>query len=95
LKTVVVLAEAFHLIHVGCADQHPIEPVGPGVIGTLESTCKLACLVATKLRTTMPTDIEEGSHFSLAVAYDHDTFVVDLDLEELTWVCDLRNMPGK
>ena len=63
---IISLIEPRHFIHVRRADQPTIEPVGPGVIRTLNRG-RVAARVFLQARPTMPADVEESVNSSVLI----------------------------
>ena len=88
---IISLIEPRHFIHVRRADQPTIEPVGPGVIRTLNRGRVAAC-VFLQSRSSVAAHIKEAVHLSIFISNNNQRFPDNLLDEVVARIRDLTLM---
>src|SRR5687767_8880415 len=84
--------EAIDLLHMRRAQQCPIQPIGPGVIRTLDGLGKLTPLGFAHPRPAMTTDVVESMELVLLVADNDQTLSRNICEQILGWLFQLTVM---
>src|SRR5258707_14285642 len=86
------LIKTLHLVHVRGTDQSSVEPVGPGVIGTLNSG-RVSGWFLTQPRPAVATDIVKTAHAPAFITHNNQAFTRYLLDKIISRSSDLTLMP--
>src|SRR5256712_2033730 len=89
-ERVIPLVEAFHLAHVGGADELALEGVGPGVVRTLDRLGEAAAPLLAQPRPTMAADIVMRPQRAALVAQHDHALARDVGQEVVPGLGELR-----
>src|SRR2546426_2486941 len=89
-ERVIPLVEAFHLAHVGGADEVAVEGVGPGVVGALDRLGQAAAPLLAQPRPSVAADIVMRPQRTALVAQHDHALARDVGEEVVSGVGELR-----
>jgi hypothetical protein len=82
------------IVYVRCTDETPVEPVGPTVVTTLDSSGKMSCRAGADPGTAMPAHIEKPPQRAIPVASNDDALPRDLAQKVIARRRDLVGASG-
>ena len=89
-----ILLAAKAIVHMGSADQAPVESVGPTVIAALDASVEMPFSLRADAGSAMPAHVEERPQLVLAVAGNDHTLPGYLAQKVIAGILDLARATG-